>query len=72
MTDIVERLRCPGGMEEGESISSVVNRLRSLLMEAAAEIERLQAETVLIRQLAGCIDVPIKTFSDIKKEIKHG
>jgi len=43
-----------------------------LLRDAVSEIERLRAEIAGLRQVAGCVDVPLKTFSDIKKEIKHG
>ncbi len=51
MTDIVERLLNPAGMEEGESISGVVARFRLDMREAANEIERLRS------QVAGMVAV---------------
>lgn len=70
MSDIVERLRNPAGMEEGESISNVVTRFRADMKEAAAEIERLRATNELLRSVAGAISIEDVTFDQIKKDAR--
>lgn len=53
------------GSQWGASISALCG-------DAANEIERLRAEIAGLRQVAGCVEVPLKTFADIKKDLKHG
>lgn len=66
MTDIVERLRNPSGMEEGESISNVVARFRLDMAAAADEIERLRATIEQLRSVAGAVSLNWAPFDQIK------
>ena len=65
MSDIVERLESHARNADYSSSSYIC-------FEAAAEIKKLRAEIAAIRQLAGCVEIPLKSFADIKKETKHG
>jgi len=49
MIDIIDRLKNPVGMEEGESITNVVTRFRDDMTEAADEITRLRATIEQLR-----------------------
>lgn len=72
MTDIVERLRSPSGMEEGESISNVVARYRATMADAADEIDGLRAKIErLYRSITLGAAEAGPSFTDIKKEIGH-
>lgn len=72
MTDIVDRLRKPAGMEEGESITNVVTRFRADMAEGADEIIRLRATIEQLRAVAGAVSVDAVTFRQIKDNLVLG
>jgi hypothetical protein len=76
MTDI-KMLRRIQALKLGEELPEEFGsqwgaNISALCGQAADEIEHLRAEIASLRQVAGCVEVPLKTFSDIKKELKHG
>ena len=70
MTDVINELREDVKNCISDPISCVA-RVR-VLNAAVTEIERLRAEIASLRQVAGCVEIPLKTFADIKKDLKHG
>jgi len=69
MNDIVRRLRLEDNSSSSHyEVSDDSTRVScGLLRDAASEIERLRAEITGLKQIAGCVEVPLKTFADIKK-----
>ena len=65
--DIVERLEykmLPGNCDDMAMVD--------LLGDCLTEIKRLRADIVALRSLAGCVEIPLKSLADIKKEIRNG
>jgi len=78
MVDVVDELKLIAALKVGDPIPEQLGpvtwaeTISKLCGNAANEILRLRAEIVAIRQMVGCVEVPLKTFADIKKDLKHG
>lgn len=82
MSDIVERLRQIADTKTGEAIPECLRGgspafvldtnwgvpLSAICGEAVLEIERLRADIVLLRSVAGAVSIDVVTFDQIKKD----